>query len=82
MVRKKFSNSWIEKVIETFDEMSRDEDSNAYKKFMEYVRILNSFETDDLDSFPAPDNYNAEFIESKFEDLLSKETKQRLLDRW
>lgn len=40
------------------------------------------FETGDLSSFPVPDNYNAEFIESKFEDLLSKETKQRLLDRW
>lgn len=40
------------------------------------------FETGDLSSFPTPDDYNTELIESKFEDLFSKETKQRLLDKW
>jgi hypothetical protein len=43
-------------------------------------KIEIDFETGDLSSFPT--NYNTELIESKFEDLLSKETKQRLLDRW
>ena len=32
--------------------------------------------------FPEPEDYDTEIIENKFADLLDKETKQRLLDRW
>ena len=40
------------------------------------------YETHGLMEFPEPEYYDTEIIENKFADLLDKETKQRLLDRW
>lgn len=40
------------------------------------------YETHGLMESPAHEDYNTEAIENNFADLLDKETKQRLLDRW
>lgn len=40
------------------------------------------YETHGLMEFPEPEDYDTEIIENTFADLLDKETKQRLLNRW
>lgn len=47
-----------------------------------YEEFGYDYETNDLMEFPTSEDYDAEIIENKFADLLDKETKQRLLDKW
>ena len=40
------------------------------------------FETQGMPEFPMPDDYDNEFLENKFADMIDKETQKRLMDKY
>lgn len=52
------------------------------KKKKDDTEIGMDFETGGLDDFPKPDDFKYDAIETKFEDIINKETQKRLMDKF